>query len=223
MEASLPGLTFIERILSIPGLRLPVRTTVVDLPGARVVLSPTSRLSVDEWRELGGVTDLVATNLNHAAGMTRAAEAFPEARLWGPRGVDRALPGLTWSGILGETTWPYEQELAARFIAGMPKVNEWVFVHRASRTLVASDLVFHLVDARGAGARLLLGLLGTWRRFAVSRLFLLFLKDRAAMRGSLRTLLAEPFDNVVPGHGAITFGDGSKRLTAALRERGLVD
>jgi hypothetical protein len=223
-QENLHGLTFVERELTIPGgLRLPVRTTVVDVAGGRVVLSPTTRLSVEEWRALGPVTDLVATNLSHADGMARAAEAFPEARLWGPKGVLRKLPGLTWTGILGDTLWPYEQELAARFIDGMPNVNEWVFVHRASRTLVASDLVFHLVDAEGLMARVTFGLFGTWRRFAVSRLFLLFLKDRAAMRASLRALLSEEFDHVAPGHGRLVTGDGKQRLVAALRERALID
>ena len=222
--SSLPGLSFIERVLTIPGgLRLPVRTTVVDLPGARVVLSPTSKLSVDEWRALDDVTDLVATNLSHAAGMKRAAEAFPNARLWGPKGVERKYPALKWTGILGEATWPYEQALAARFIDGMPKSNEWVFVHRASGTLVASDLVFHVVDAEGLMARVMFGLFGTWRRFAVSRLFLMLVKDRAALRASLKALLAEEFESVATGHGALVIGDGKRRFVAALRERGLVE
>ncbi len=220
----LPGLSFIEADLPLPGIgRLPVRTTIVELPGARVVLSPSSKLTVDEWRRHGEVTDLVATNLSHAAGMARAAEAFPNARLWGPEGVERKFPALNWNGILGSAEWPYEQELGARFLDGMPKANEWVFLHRASRTLVVSDLAFNLLETDGMMARLLFGLFGTWRRFAVSRLFLLLARDRAALRASLRPLLTEAFDNVVPGHGALVIGDGKERLVAALRERGLAE
>ncbi|MFM2153779.1 MAG: hypothetical protein RL199_2214 [Pseudomonadota bacterium] len=96
-------------------------------------------------------------------------------------------------------------------------------MHRASRTLVASDLVFNVSDAEGLMARVMFGLFGTWRRFAVSRLFLLLVKDRAALRASLRSIVAESFDNVAPGHGALVTGDGHARLVAALRERGLAD
>ena len=59
------------------------------------------------------------------------------------------------------------------------------------------------------------------RRFAVSRLFLQYAKDRAALKASLAPVLQADFDRVVPGHGAILETGGKARLAAAFAERGL--
>jgi len=223
MEPSLSTpLSFTEVSIALPGMRLPVRTTTAQLGTDRIVLSPASVLSDAQLQALGPVTDLVAPSLLHTAGMAKAAAAFPNARLWGPPGAAEKHPGLRSSGTLGETPWPHA-ELVPLALDGMPRVREFVFLHVPTRTLIASDLVFNLVDASGLGARIVLGMAGTWRRFAVSRLFLHYVKDRAALRRSLAPILQADFDRVVPGHGAVVEPGGKERLRAAFRERGLVD
>ena len=215
-------LEFVDTSIRIPGLRLPVRTTIVPLEGARVVISPASVLTDEQLRALGPVTDLVAPSLLHTAGMAKAAAIHPNARLWGPVGADKKHPELRWTGTLGQTPWPYEA-LTPWELGGMPDVREFVFLHRPSRTLIATDLVFHIVDASGLMARLVFSLVGTWRRFAVSRLFLRGVADRAELRRSLAPILEADFDRVVPGHGAILETGGKDRLVAALRERGAIE
>jgi hypothetical protein len=213
------SLAYLETSIHLPGLRLPVRTTIARLHGGCVVLSPASRLTDEQLRAIGPVTDLVAPNLLHTAGMPRAAAIYPGARLWGPPGAAHKHPGLRWS-VLGETPWPHD-DLQPLALDGLPAVREFAFVHRPLRTLLVADLVFNLTEASGIGARLLLGLFGTWRRFAVSRLFLREAKDRAALARSLERLMQADFDRVVPGHGAVVEDGGRELLRAALRERGL--
>jgi hypothetical protein len=122
--------------------------------------------------------------------------------------------------LLSPATWPYREELPALELDGMRKVRELVFLHRASRTLIATDLCFNLVESKGLAARIVLGLFGTFGRFAVSRLYLSYLTDRARFEASLRTLLEWEFDNIVMGHGSAIEGRGKDLLVAALRERG---
>jgi hypothetical protein len=218
----LPGLTLVHSVVRIPGMSLPVASPLVHAGEARILVSPGSKLEPSQLQSLGRVTDLVAPSLLHTAGMGGAAAVFPNARLWGPPGVAQRVPGLRWTGTLGETPWPFAEALSLFPLEGMPNVREFVFLHRPSRSLLVTDLAFNLLDAEGLGARIALGMFGTWRRFAVSRLFVSMAKDRDALRASLQPLLSADFDHVLPSHGAPVLHDGPARLRAALAERGLL-
>ena len=214
-------LIYLDSIKHMPLLALPVRTPVVALASARLMISPGSMLTAEQLRQAGDVTDIVAPNLFHAAGMRSAAAAFPSARLWGPVGVGKKHPELRWHGTLGVDRWPYESELALVTLEGMDRMREAVFVHRASRSLLVTDLLFNLEDARGMGAWIILKLFDTYRRLGVSKFILRLTNDRAALRASLARVVALDFDRLVPSHGDIVETDGKARFLAALRERGL--
>ena len=205
-KMNLDGLSFFDTSIKMPLMSLPVRTTLVRLRDARVLISPGSRLTDEVYAKIGPVTDLVANNGFHTAGMEKARAHYPQARTWGLETRD--------------SDWPYADELSMIRLAGMPKIQEAVFVHRASRTLIVADLCFNLLSAKGFGPRLILGLFGTYQRFGVSRFWLSGVKDRPAFADSLRRLLSEDFDNIVMGHGDIIYGGGRERLRAAFAERG---
>jgi glyoxylase-like metal-dependent hydrolase (beta-lactamase superfamily II) len=213
------SLTFLDTAKQMPLMQLPVRTAVIPLRDARMLFSPGSTLTAEQLRSAGAITDIVAPSLLHTAGMAPAAAAFPDARLWGPVGAARKHPELKWHGTLGVDAWPFEDELTLLPLAGMSKVHEHLALHRASRTLLATDLVFNIEQPSGAGAWLILNIFGTYKRFGVSRLFMKYVDDPAAFRTSLDRLLALDFDRLVPSHGAIVETDAKARLVAALRER----
>jgi hypothetical protein len=218
MTASQP--TYLEVERKMPLMSLPVRTSIVPLSNARVLLSPASTLTEAQLRAAGAVTDVVAPSLLHGGGMAAAARVYPEARLWGPKGARERWPELRFHGELGVDPWPHEAELGHLVLDGMPRVRESVFLHRASQTLFVTDLLFNIEQPRGAGAWLILSMFGTWRRFAASRFFLLMVKDRPAFEASLARLATLEFTRVAPGHGALVADDAKPRLLAALRERG---
>ena len=51
----------------------------------------------------------------------------------------------------------------------MPKIQEWVFFHHVSQTLIVTDLVFNLRETRGWNTSICLTMFGTRGRFAQSR------------------------------------------------------
>lgn len=222
---SLQNLTFLETDRAMPLMRLPLRTTVVQLDdGARVLIAPASTFSSELLRGAGAVTDIVVPNLLHTEGMRAASIAHPRARLWGPVGAAQKHPALHWGGVLGGDPWPYERELPLVPLAGMPTVNECVFVHPASRSLLVTDLVFNIEHPQGLRAWLVLELLfGAWKKLATPRLLVRMTRDRAALRSSLARVTEHPFDHLVPAHGSVVRRDGNARLLAALRERRLAE
>jgi len=219
---SLPGTRLVEAKLPSLLMTLPVRSAVFELSDARVLWSPASSLTPAQLRELGEITDIVAPSLLHTGGVPGAAAAHPSARLWGPRGAREKQPALGWHGVFGVDAWPYDDELAVVPLDGAPKVREHLFLHRASRALYLVDAVFHVNDPEGPLTGLFLRMFGTYRRFAVSKLFLSMVRDRAAFEASVARVAALDFDHVVMAHGEAVLGDGKARLLEAFRERRLL-
>jgi len=83
-------------------------------------------------------------------------------------------------------------------------------------------LCFNLLENRGLGSWIILNLLGTYNRFAISKFFLKFCTDRTLFERSLVRILDEDFDNVVMGHGSVAYGGAKAKLKDAIMERGLL-
>ncbi len=163
---------------------------------------------------------VVGPSFLHLRGMPQAIACLPGARVWGPEGARVRRKKIAWTGELSAAGWPYQDELPLLELGGMAKVREVLFLHKASRTLIVTDLCFNLLDASGLGARFILGLFGTYQRFGVSRLFLRFVTDRVRFEASLNQLFAWEFDDIAISHGRPIAGGGRARLLAALQERG---
>ena len=90
-----------------------------------------------------------------------------------------------------------------------------MFLHRASRTLLLTDISFNLRNVDSATARFLLGLLGAYGHFGPSRLGRSLMRDRAAVRKSIDRILRWDFDRVTVTHGEIVETGGHAALRAA--------
>ncbi len=203
-------------------MNLPVRSTLVTLPRGRIIISPGSKLDRSILNKIDRVTDLVAPNLFHCSGVPKSAAIFTSAKTWAPEGAKELKPHIAWSKTLGIDEWPYQDELSLVPIAGLPKVNEFVFVHQESRSLIVADLCFNLIDSQGPGAWLILNLFGTYKKLGISRFMLKFLKDKPALEKSLAHLFTFDFDNIIVGHGRNVIGGARGLLKEAFRERGLL-
>lgn len=64
-----------ETLLKMPLMQLPVRTPLISLANAKVLVSPGSRLRPEQLQEMAGATDIIAPNLFHCAGVPKAAAA----------------------------------------------------------------------------------------------------------------------------------------------------
>ena len=167
--------------------------------------------------ELGPVTDLVAPSVFHDLFIQEWADAYPQARLHAADGLRqehgdwRITDELTTSAA---PTWT--DEIEGLVLQGMPKINETVFVHKPSGTLIVADLVFNYTDYQlNTATSLTLRMAGTYQKFSASRLFRMFIKDRGAMRASLDQVLTWNFDRILPGHGHAVETDGSQSLRQA--------
>ena len=204
-----PGL-WVKRIpLRFWTLPMGTRMTVMRLTtGQLLVHSPVNITDdvVDALRAQGEVRYLVAPNRLHHLFIRDWHDEFPDAELWGVRGLHRKRSELPWSGVLGgapEPAWAADVDQALFRTLFM---DEAVFFHRRSQTLVLTDMMESVWPEDAWHYRLLARAAGDWQRLTTTR-DLRWLTYRRAMRDVVRRMLAWDFNKIVMAHGRIVLDD----------------
>ncbi|MCP5067136.1 MAG: DUF4336 domain-containing protein, partial [bacterium] len=130
------------------GVEIGARMTVIRLPGPKILLhspiAPTPEL-VDEVKALGPVAYIVAPNRFHHLSVGEWAGACPEALVYAAPGLDEKRSDLTISGVLRDEPEPgWTDTVDQLLVNGFALMNEVVFFHRPSSTLIATDLAFNI-------------------------------------------------------------------------------
>lgn len=219
VDSVLPGLV---------GRILPVRMTVIRLPDGSLLLHSPTRFT-EELRtalnELGTVRHLVAPNIAHWIFLQEWQRAFPDAVSW-------AAPGLRQRKQVREKQVRIDHELTEqvpeawgeaitlRIVPGGLGFREVAMFHRASRTLLLTDLVLNLdpatlalpmrAVAEAMGVTAPDGMPPPYLRAAV------LLRRQAAAAAAQRVLALAP-DRVIFAHGRWFERDGTRRLRRSLR------
>jgi len=219
MRALAEGVWESTQTLRLLGVQLPRRMTVVRLPDGGLWVHSANRLDAERRRALdalGPLRHVVAPNCFHHFFLEDYAAAYPEARFWAAPGLAEKRADFPFHELLSGTAPPaWEGELDQVLAEGVPKVNEVLFLHRPSKTLLLTDLVFNVGGALPAWSRLFFRLNGCYQRFGPSRLFRSFVKDRRAVGRTVERVLEWDFERVVMAHGDVLEDDPRGRLRAA--------
>lgn len=202
---------------SLPGgFEMPARMVVIRLDDGLWIHSP---IPIDdtlaaELDALGPVRHLVAPNCFHHLHMAPAAARWPHAKVYAPPGLRSKRPDLRVDVELHEGARPWRDVLMPLAIAGAPALDEFVFLHQPSASLIVCDLVFNVHEGK-LTTRLVLRMVGVWRRLAQSRIWRRYTKDRGAAARSCERVLEHEFTRVIPSHGRIAEGP---EVRAAMRD-----
>ena len=94
-------------------------------------------------------------------------------------------------------------------------LNEVVFYHRASRTLVLTDTAHNIGPDAAAFTRFFFKLFGGYGRLSTSLAERVATKDRAAVRRTVDAILQWDIQRVIMAHGHIVEGNGAQALRDA--------
>ena len=209
----------VEHPLRVQGMELGRRMTAVRLDDGCLWLHSVARLTpaVREWLDgMGPVRFVVSPSRTHSRWMEDYREAYPESALVAAPGLPAHRPDLEFERVLGDAPDPaWARELDQLEFPIRGEYREIVFLHRASRTLVLTDLCFNIPAGRGALTTLAARLLGYYRKLGTSRLVRALIADRAAARDAARRILAWDFDRVIVGHGDIVQSGGHAAVERA--------
>jgi hypothetical protein len=188
-------------------LRLPEGDLILHSP---VSLDPALRAALDA---IGRVRWVVGPSRVHHLFLGDYASAYPGAELWGAPGLAEKRRDLRFHRVLDGAPVPeWRGCVEVRLFEGAPTLNEVVFLHRPSRTLLLTDLAFNVQRGPRNRARFFHWLVGATGRFGPHRIVRLAIRDRAAARRSLAAILAWDFERVVVTHGDVLAHGGREAL-----------
>ncbi len=219
--AEQPDVFVVDDVLTMgPGVRLTIRSTILRHEGRLAILSPVrfddaltaaiNALGVVEW--------LIAPNLYHHLFLARAKTLWPSARIAAPRGLEKKQPTLSIDHWLEDGS-PWPALMQTQPIAGVPLIGEHVVMHTASKSLIVTDLLFHVLEAPNFATWMMLNVVsGTLGRCAPSRMWRWLCKDKAARDASLDAVLQWPIERLIPAHGLIVERGAHSIVQAAFAE-----
>lgn len=200
-------------------VEIPVRMTVIRLADGRLILHspiPITPALREDIHALGTVGFIVVPEA-HGKYAEEAAREFSDAQLLMALRPPRQQKSLPFhDATLAEAPPPaWEGQVDTQLVGGF-RLNEVLLYHRPSRTLVLTDLCFHIQRSSSRVARAFFRANGMWQRFGPSRIIRrLAVSNRNVFHASLVRALEWDIDRIIPGHGdVIEKADASKILTS---------
>jgi len=209
------------------GMPFSTRATIVRLAdGGLWVHSPT-RLTpelAERVTALGPVRRLVAPNWIHYAYIADWQARFPEAEAWAAPGVaeraqNRGMALRFDHRLTQDAPAAWAGQIDQLIVRGSKLHREAVFFHRASATLILTDLIENFEP----------GKIGFWMRLAtwfggiraphggMPRDMRASFRDRAALREDLTRMIGWAPERVILAHGRWFERDGEAELRRAFR------
>jgi hypothetical protein len=197
-----------EHPVRLAGARFLTRMTVMRLDGGICLHSPVELDDVTRSaiERLGEVRAIIAPSTLHHLFVADAQRAFPAARTYAVEGLAAKRKDLHFDEILGDEAPAFWSGQMDQVVLGNRVMREVDFLHRASKTLVAVDLVENFRDetpGTNAALRFWMRLFRMWGRPRAAAELRLFTRDRKATRQALERLLAWDFDRAVIAHGEL--------------------
>jgi hypothetical protein len=201
------------------GLPYSTRMAVIKLDDRRlwmhspIALTAALKAEIDA---LGQVAYLIAPNKLHHLFLPQWQHAYPNAKTYAAPGLIAKRPDIAFDKELTSMPEPeWQEQIKQTLFCGSFAMQEVVFFHEASKTLILADLIENFDP----------GVFTAWQRFLAKltgilapdgetpidwRLSFSFGRKRA--RGALQTMLAWQPEHIVIAHGKCIFGGGSEFL-----------
>jgi hypothetical protein len=200
------------------GLHVGTRMTAVRLrDGGLLVHSPiamTTSLKA-EVDAIGPVRHIVAPNRYHHLYAGEWKDAYPGALLHAAVGLAKRREDLAIdSELRGETHPDWEGDLATCLLDGT-MLNETVFLHQPSRSLIVADVLENFETSAHWPTRAYLKLGGIHGKPGLSLPLRMVFRDKKRARRSVDEVLSWDFDRIVLAHGDVIESGGRNVLTNA--------
>lgn len=204
------------------GLEVGTRMIVIRLSNGDLVLISPIQLEAGDRQtldELGTVHHLIAPNRFHHLYLGHAHALYPKATVWGVEGLAQKRPDLKFDKLLNQAG-SFSNELdyipfkgfGAVFPSGIELANETVFFHRASRSLLLTDIAYNFDETANGVIQVAARLFGSYKVLKPTFLEQWGSRDKAKVEASVKKILAWDFDRVVLAHGGIVETGGKAKF-----------
>ena len=212
-----------EQKLKYLGLEVGTRMTIIRLKnGELVVISPikVNKEIINQINQLGKVSIIIAPNLYHHLFITDFKSVYPDANIFAAPGLDSKRQDINFDKIINQgkigTQDEIEYFLFEGFkvldLKGASSLNEIVFFHRESQTLILTDTAFHFDETFPLTTQFITRLIGGYKKLEPSILEKLAIREKQNVKNSIKTVLKWNFERVIVAHGSIIDNQGKEKL-----------
>lgn len=216
-----PNLRVIHHPLSVLGTRHGRTVSVIRLSSGKLVIHSTAPFTPAELAQIqawGEPAWLVEAMLLHDTYAAEGRRHFPGLPFLGPPGFGEVVKFPVPPLIPPPDEWAGEIQVVR--LRGAPKLEEHVFLHVGSRTLIVADLVFNFSEQERMGPllppahRRIQTLPGDEPGFQMVRERPVRIPGIGGRDPQL------DFDRIIPGHGGIIESGGKEKLRTAMEDAG---
>ncbi|WP_203293588.1 DUF4336 domain-containing protein [Maricaulis parjimensis] len=208
-------------VTGLGGFVFPTRMVVIRLANDRlwvwspIALDAATKQAVDA---LGLVSDIIAPNSLHDLALTDWHAAYPSARLHAAPGLAKKRLDLDFATTLSDASDPaWAGEIDQVVVPGNAITTEVVFFHRASGTVIVTDLLQEFPPDWFTGWRRWIARWDGMTRHTLSvpNKFRLAFTDKPAARPAMARIREWPCEQLVVAHGPVVHEDAQAVLDQA--------
>jgi glyoxylase-like metal-dependent hydrolase (beta-lactamase superfamily II) len=207
------------------GLSVGTKMTVIRLnDGELAVISPITVDSVinRQLNELGIVSHIIAPNLYHYLFASDFKALYPKAIFWATSGLEVKKPELPIDRIISKDIDSFLGDLQCVIfdgfktlgLNGFDSLNELVFFHPKSRTLIITDTAFHFDNSFPLITQFAARVIGGYKTLSPSLLEKVASTEKAKLKQSVQKILNWDFERVIMAHGSIIESQGKQKFKA---------
>ena len=213
------GIWVFERVVRFAGIPLPHTMTVIRLPaGGLFVHSPTifDPPTASALASLGTVDSIVWPSWWHDMYLNEYAAAYPGARLFGAPILVEWQRRKSSLQSLDERAPPWAPSIEQLYVDRMRLfLDEFVFFHRSSGSVIVADLAFHFDGTCNWFTRWSFRVIGAYPGCKIPWFYRMAPKDRRYLRAKIDCILDWNFDRLIVGHGVVVDTGGKDALRNA--------
>jgi|SRR5471032_717851 len=213
------NLWHVQYVFKVRGVPASSRMTVLRLANGALWIHSPVPIDTDTKKALdalGEVRFIVAPSKVHHTFLAEFAAHFPTAAIYGAPGLAQMRPDLTSLQPLTSEPGDWAPELVYLLFQGIPLVNETIWFHPSSKTLIVTDLCQWCQGDLPWKARLWVYLSGVRKRLSVPITMRVAVRDKEAAAASAERLLQWPVRRIVMAHNSIIEADAHAHLERAL-------
>ena len=212
-----------EQKLKYWGLEVGTRMTVIRLNnGETVVISPikVDEEIINQINEAGKVTIIIAPNLYHHLSISDFKSIYSDAKIFAAPGLESKRQDIKIDRILDRGKLGTQDEIEYFLFEGFrildfkgaSPLNEIVFFHKESQTLILTDTAFHFDESFALTTQLTMRVIGGYKKLEPSILEKLATPEKVKVKNSIQKVLEWDFEKVIMAHGSIIENEGKAKL-----------
>jgi len=183
--------------------------------------SPTKfhQETYDEIKSKGQIKHLVTPSLMHNLFVMRWKKQDATSQVIAPSQAKKVHADIklddTSEDIIAQL---FNNEISMIPINGMPMLQEYAFIHHASKTLILTDLAFNFGKNISGWPKLFMRLYGAYNKFGPTLTIRALIKDKKSFRESIKKIASQDFDRIIVSHGQVVDCNGNAVFKEAFKK-----